>query len=329
MTVNEQAGYYCSLVSPSPTNNCSIATDINNNVNVSINITELLEYGAVYNANMSLVTVDDVESNDFSFDISKCVFSVNISSLSLPPHFLSLFSLDTYHVVSATILSSNNTTVCLECTFRHNSPSTDCYAVFHPIDHTRGVSYYKIMKSLVDTTASDCIDTLPNGVYSVSVLDVLRYEEKRYNNTAVTISSLITINGTTSTTTLLLSSTAMIFINGKLCMYYVCQHLPVTYFSLFFQNPLDITSSFFIPSSLSVSMVATSGSSVPTGVNVLLIILSSTISMVIIIIITTVPLIGVYLIKKRKKSNFYHQMKKCYFHCCRIQRSKRSNDSTS
>ena len=32
--------------------------------------------------------------------------------------------------------------------------------------------------------------------------------------------------------------------------------------------------------------------------------------MVIIIIITTVPLIGVYLIKKRKKSNFYHQMKK-------------------
>ena len=75
------------------------------------------------------------------------------------------------------------------------------------------------MKSLVDTTASDCIDTLPNGVYSVSVLDVLSYEEERYNNTAVTISSLITINGTTSTTTLLLSFTAMILINGKLSMF--------------------------------------------------------------------------------------------------------------
>ena len=55
------------------------------------------------------------------------------------------------------------------------------------------------MKSLVATTASDCINTLPNGVYSVSVLDALSYEEGSYNNTAVTISSLITINKTTST----------------------------------------------------------------------------------------------------------------------------------
>ena len=55
------------------------------------------------------------------------------------------------------------------------------------------------MKSLVDTTASDCINTLPNGVYSVSVLDDLSYEEGNYNNTAVMISSFITINKTTST----------------------------------------------------------------------------------------------------------------------------------
>ena len=54
------------------------------------------------------------------------------------------------------------------------------------------------MKSLVDTTASDCINTLPNGVYSVSVLDVLSYEEGSYNNTAVAISSLITIDKTTT-----------------------------------------------------------------------------------------------------------------------------------
>ena len=215
MTVNEQAGYYCSLVSPSPTNNCSIATDINNIVNVSINITELLEYGAVYNVNMSLVIVNNVKSNDFSFDISKCVCS-NISSLSLPPLLsLSLFSPDTYHVVSATIVSSNDTKVCLECSFRHNSPSTGCYAVFHPINHTgEKVSYHKIMKSLVDTTASDCINALPNGVYSVSVLDVLSYEEERYNNFAVTIPLLITVN--TSNTSILNQTT--IILNGILCL---------------------------------------------------------------------------------------------------------------
>ena len=152
---------------------------------------------------MSLVTVNIVESNDFSFSISKCVCSVKYKLFLSPslPLSLSLFSADTYHVVSATIVSSNETTVCLECSFRHNSPSTGCYAVFHPIDHTGGVgvSYHKIIKSLVDATASDCINTLPNGVYSVSVLDALSYEEGSYNNTAVTISSLITINKTTST----------------------------------------------------------------------------------------------------------------------------------
>ena len=205
---------------------------------------------------MSLVTVNNVEINDFNFNISKCICNVNTPlavslSYSLPlfspspfpplfllspspslspslpsPSLLPFLSPDTYHVVSATIVSSNETTVCLECSFRHNSSSNGCYAVFHPINHTGGgVSYHKIMKSLVDTTASDCIDTLPNGVYSVSVLDALSYEEERYNNTAVTISSVITIDSTTSTTTLLLSPTAMIFINGKLCMYHVCQHL--------------------------------------------------------------------------------------------------------
>ena len=172
---------------------------------------------------MSLVTVNNVEANNFSFSISKCVCIVNklslpLSSLCFPPYLFppltlppsltfsslpllpSLSSPDTYHVMSATILSSNATTVCLECIFRHNSPSTGCYAVFHPINHTGGgVSYHKIMKSLVATTASNCINTLPNGVYSVSVLDALSYEEGNYNNTAVTISSLITINKTTST----------------------------------------------------------------------------------------------------------------------------------
>ena len=68
------------------------------------------------------------------------------------------------------------------------------------------------MKLKVATTASDCIDTLPNGVYSVSVLDVLSFEEERYNNTAVTVSSLIIINKTTSTSIILVSSTTSILI---------------------------------------------------------------------------------------------------------------------
>ena len=170
---------------------------------------------------MTLATVDNVESNDFSFSISKCVCSVKYKLFlppSLPPSLplsLSLFSPDTYHVVSATIVSSNETTICLECSFRHNSPSTGCYAVFHPINHTgKGVSYHKIMKSLADTTASDCINTLPNGVYSVSVLDVLSYEEERYNNFAVTIPLLITVN--TSNTSILNQTT--IILNGILCL---------------------------------------------------------------------------------------------------------------
>ena len=70
------------------------------------------------------------------------------------------------------------------------------------------------MKSLVDTTASDCINTLPNGVYSVSVLDVLSYEEERYNNFAVTIPLLITVN--TSNTSILNQTT--IILNGILCL---------------------------------------------------------------------------------------------------------------
>ena len=189
----------------------------------------------------------------------------------------------------------------MECSFRHNSPSTGCYAVFHPINHTEeGVSYHKIIKSLVDTTASDCINTLPNGVYSVSVLDVLSYEEGSYNNTAVTISSLITIS--TSNTPILNQTT--IILNGILCLcicvyvYMLIDVLPVCvtcymYFSLF---------SSANPSSSSYNPVSTSGPSV------LIIILSSIIPiiMIVVVLLLIVPLIGLSLTKKRKKSNFYH-----------------------
>ena len=235
-----------------------------------------------------------VEVYKTSLDVFTIV-SLSPSHSLFPPSFLSFqcnFPPATYHVVSATILSFNDTTVCLLCIFRHNSPSTGCYAVFHPINHTRrGVSYHKIMKSLLDTTASDCINTLPNGVYSVSVLDVLSYKEGRYNNTAVTISSLVTIS------TLLNPST----INGNLCVCvpFVCVCplmccLHVAYLiSLIFHNNLAN------PSSSSYNPVSTSGPSV-------LIILSSIIPSVIIVaivLIITVLLIRLCLAKK-KKSNF-------------------------
>ena len=78
----------------------------------------------------------------------------------------------TYHVIAAAVLSTKNTTVCLECRFKQNSPSFGCYAVFYPTINTKKFPlYYKIMKSPNDTIASDCISTVPNGVYSISILD--------------------------------------------------------------------------------------------------------------------------------------------------------------
>ena len=102
--------------------------------------------------------------------------------------------------MSAVILSVSDTKVCLECRFKHNSPSTGCYAVFHPINTTgEGFPlYYKIIKSPHDTIASDCTSSIPNGVYSVSMLDALSYEEGLFNNTVINIPSLITIHRMTT-----------------------------------------------------------------------------------------------------------------------------------
>uniref|UniRef100_A0A1X7U7J8 Uncharacterized protein n=1 Tax=Amphimedon queenslandica TaxID=400682 RepID=A0A1X7U7J8_AMPQE len=75
LLINEQE-YHCSLASPT-TNNCTVTTgDINNNVNVTINISEVLEYGAKYTVKMSLFTINNVDfihSNDFTFKFSKYV----------------------------------------------------------------------------------------------------------------------------------------------------------------------------------------------------------------------------------------------------------------
>ncbi|XP_019855868.1 PREDICTED: uncharacterized protein LOC109584541 [Amphimedon queenslandica] len=194
LLINEQE-YHCSLASPT-TNNCTVTTgDINNNVNVTINISEVLEYGAKYTVKMSLFTINNVDfihSNDFTFKFN------------------------TYHVISAAILSINDSAVCLQCIFRNNSQSTGCYGVFKPINNTEGGSttvYYKIIKPLMDTVAIGCANTLPNGMYSVSILDALSYQEGRFNNTAINMSSIIIINNTIITDAGITSSSSVIFIS--------------------------------------------------------------------------------------------------------------------
>ena len=233
LTISEEDQYYCSLMSTA-TNNCSVSVsdDSVKIRNVSINLTGVLDYGAMHKVNMSVVTVNDVESSSFTFNLSKII-------TQFWPNFVIHYS-DTHHVISATVLSVNDGTVCLECSFRHNSPSTSCYAAFLPITTKKRatVFYYKITKSLpyAEERVSDCIDTLPNGVYQVSALDVLSYEEGSFNNTAFVIPSLITINANNSISTvtsvfsttnndkiLMLSTTMMMttLLNGK----FVCMHV--------------------------------------------------------------------------------------------------------
>ncbi|XP_019850862.1 PREDICTED: uncharacterized protein LOC109581296 [Amphimedon queenslandica] len=71
LTINQEKDHYCSLVSP-VANNCTITTaDIDNNVNVTINITEVLGYGANYVINMSLFNANNIKTEDFIFNISR------------------------------------------------------------------------------------------------------------------------------------------------------------------------------------------------------------------------------------------------------------------
>ncbi|XP_019855879.1 PREDICTED: uncharacterized protein LOC109584545 isoform X2 [Amphimedon queenslandica] len=168
--------YNCSLVSPTTICTSIITADIND-ANVTINISKVLEYGTTYSVEMSLYTINNIGSNNFTFKFN------------------------TYHVISATILSSNDSTVCVQCNFRNNSQSTGCYAAFQLINNNEGpisatIVYYEIIKPLMDTVAIGCINTLPNGMYSVSILDTLSYQEGRFNNTAINMSSIIIINNT-------------------------------------------------------------------------------------------------------------------------------------
>ena len=159
------------------------------------------------------------------------------------------------------------------------------------------------MKSLVDTTASDCINTLPNGVYSVSVLDVLSYKEERYNNTAVTISPFITIDKTTSTS--MVSTIILIPTTTKSNMY-ISVYVLVYFIPLLVDNVDSVmSSSFFISLSLiSSSSYDNPASMATSGPPVLILSLISSAAVIIIIMamIVTLMSVGLYATKKKKRN---------------------------
>ena len=211
----------------------------------------------------------------------------------------------TYHVISAVILSVNDTTVCLECRFKHKSPSTGCYAAFHPINATGEgfLLYYKIIKSPHDTTASDCISTIPNGVYSISILDALNYEEGMLNNTAINISSLITIHRMTTNIMLVSSmsltptTTTSLGINAL----YTCINT-VILCSLYL---VDIDISFSPPFSTNYNDSAVTMSSKGSGPSVLTVTLSVGTAVIVLImtIVITAVIVGLCITKRIKRNN--------------------------
>lgn len=64
---NENKEYHCSLIL-STTKNCTVTTQDTDNVKVTINITNILDYDTIYSISMS---VDNTITTDFTFNISK------------------------------------------------------------------------------------------------------------------------------------------------------------------------------------------------------------------------------------------------------------------
>ncbi|XP_019863702.1 PREDICTED: uncharacterized protein LOC109592772 [Amphimedon queenslandica] len=266
---------------------------------------------------MSLYTINNIGSNNFTFKFN------------------------TYHVISATILSSNDSTVCLQCNFRNNSQSTGCYAAFQLINNNEGpisatIVYYEIIKSLMDTVAIGCVNTLPNGMYSVSILDALSYQEGRFNNTAINMSSIIIINNTIITDAGITSSSSVIFISTtiydpesfvvNIASPDVINSIPYSSSYVTFSS-YDVSSSYATCSSdyVTCSSYATfSGYATSSGYvtsshhtaslshnnfafvatnysQAVLIILLATITLIFTLIIIVVPIIGLCLIVKKTK----------------------------
>ncbi|XP_019850876.1 PREDICTED: uncharacterized protein LOC109581304 [Amphimedon queenslandica] len=159
--------------------------------------------------------------------------------------------------------------------------------------------YYKIMKPPADS-ASGCISTLPNGVYSISVLDALSYEEGTFNNTAIDILLLITINNTMFVIPSTTSMTTRSIISFKIPSRSMTTTNENSWTS-FIPSPLLITSSSYDDN---ISM-ATSGPPV-----LIVALTGSAAFMMIMITIVVIISVGLCVAKKRKRSIAIHGIKK-------------------
>ena len=164
----------CSLNESYDSMNCSIALI---NDTVVLNITHLLYYGNHYHINMLLY--NDYSSSIFRFNISKYKHNNGY-----------YFCVGTHHVINASVIVSNNKTVCIECIFRKNLYSSGCYAIFHS---NSSEIYKEIKKSHYQINANACFDNIPNGIYSISILDSRNYNENRISNIAIALLAPVTI----------------------------------------------------------------------------------------------------------------------------------------
>ena len=172
-------------------NNCSDIKTTTTGSNVSVDITDLLQYGNHYILNILLTTV------------SSLTFSFNISKFTVMYYILYYHYLGTYHVTNARVIVATNDIVCIECTYEMGSLSTGCYVIFNDITSNHKL-YKLISRSLsTDINVHDCISDLPNGVYNISILDSQSYNEGDVNNIALSLDTLITISHTVDTSSLL------------------------------------------------------------------------------------------------------------------------------
>lgn len=119
----------------------------------------------------------------------------------------SIIITDTHHIIEGRVLAATLTTVCIECRFRVNAPSSACYIIFNS---THGAAVIrKIEKPVTVSVIHNCFNLIPDGVYSISIIDGQSYKNN-LNNTAVVLSSLITISHSTTEMSFFMSSTTLL-----------------------------------------------------------------------------------------------------------------------
>uniref|UniRef100_A0A1X7U6T4 Uncharacterized protein n=1 Tax=Amphimedon queenslandica TaxID=400682 RepID=A0A1X7U6T4_AMPQE len=95
--------YNCSLVSPTTICTSIITADIND-ANVTINISKVLEYGTTYSVEMSLYTINNIGSNNFTFKFNIESYVVNIASpdvINSIPYSSSYVTFSSYDISSS------------------------------------------------------------------------------------------------------------------------------------------------------------------------------------------------------------------------------------